>query len=1152
MTTTLPNPPPNPAEAQRSASHPETSVWVGASAGTGKTKVLTDRVLRLLLGDTRPERLLCLTFTKAAAAEMANRLNGVLAGWAVMPDDALAEKLAALTGTAPDQDAMTRARRLFAQVLDTPGGLKIQTIHAFCQALLRRFPLEAGIAPHFEVMDEQTARELLLAARDRMLTKARQDAGTTLSEALDTVTRRAGEEAFGALMDALTGERGRLTRLLAKHGGLDGLVAAIHARIGVSVGETEAQTIAAACRDDAFDGAGLKRAMTALAEGSKTDKDRAALIDQFLALPAERPARYGAYRLAYLKKSDGDMLKTLATKAVVESFPAILGILQGEAERLIRLDSKLRALRVAASTAALLRLGAEMLALYARVKESRALLDYDDLILATRDLLQGGEGVAAWVLFKLDGGIDHVLIDEAQDTNPEQWELIEALTDEFFAGLGAREQVRTIFAVGDVKQSIYSFQRAERAEFIRMRAAFRDRAGLAGKDWAEVGLTTSFRSTQSVLGLVDSVFNADPARHGVIEPGEALRHLVYRDGQAGRVELWPLIAPEPRQTLEPWPLPVVVRPGDSPSGRLARIVAERIAGWIGKEELPAKGRKVRAGDILVLVRRRGGFVEELVRQLKALEVPVAGIDRMVLTEQMAVMDLMALGDFLLLPEDDLTLATVLKGPLIGLDEEQLFTIAWNRKGSLWAALQAAPQAWAQQAATKLAALLARVDFVRPYELYAEILGHGKGREKLIGRLGYEADDPIDEFLSAAQAYEREHVPSLQGFLAWLRAASGDIKRDLEAGRDEVRVMTVHGAKGLQAPIVILPDTVATPRAQDIPPLLWTREDPSGGLMLWSPNRASDDAVAATAREDARRRQIEEYRRLLYVALTRAEDRLVVCGWETRNATPDECWYRLVEQAMLAEGEELDCGFIAPDAKGRLRTNPQSATVTVAEKPHRPPLQPISPEAWATVPPAPEPTPSRPLAPSRPSGEEPSVRSPLGEEAMAEAARFKRGTLIHRLLQILPELPGGRRAEAARRFLERPVHGLRPADAEAYAAEALAVLDDPAFGAIFGPGSVAEVPVVGRIGEGMDAIVISGQIDRLLVTEAEVLVIDYKTNRPPPVLVADVSPVYLRQMACYQAALAAVYPGRPVRCALLWTDGPRLMELPAELLAQHRP
>lgn len=1147
MTATLPD----PAEAQRSASHPETSVWVGASAGTGKTKVLTDRVLRLLLGDTKPERLLCLTFTKAAAAEMANRLNAVLAGWAVMQDAALADRLAALTGDLPDPERMTRARRLFAQVLDTPGGLKIQTIHAFCQALLRRFPLEAGIAPHFEVMDEQTARELLLAARDRMLTKARDGKDTALAEALDAVTRRAGEEAFGTLMDALTGERGRLTRLLAEHGGLDGLVAAIHTRIGVAVGESEEQTIAAACRDDAFDGAGLKRAMEALAQGGKTDKERAALIDEFLAYPAERTARYSAYRLAFFTK-EGEVRSRLATKAVIDSFPGITSIFSQEIERLTRLDAKLRALRVAAATAALLRLGADMLALYARVKESRALLDYDDLILATRDLLHGGEGVAAWVLYKLDGGIDHVLIDEAQDTNPEQWELIEALTDEFFAGLGARELPRTIFAVGDVKQSIYSFQRAERAEFIRMRAAFRNRAGLAGKGWAEVGLTTSFRSTQAVLGLVDSVFNADPARHGVIEPGEALEHLVYRTGQAGRVELWPLIAPEPRQTLEPWPLPVVVRSGDSPSGKLARIVAERIKGWIGNEALPAKGRNVRAGDILVLVRRRGGFVEELVKQLKEREVPVAGIDRMVLTEQMAVMDLMALGDFLLLPEDDLTLATVLKGPLIGLTEEQLFDIAWNRTGSLWAALQASPQTSAQQAAVTLSTLLARVDFVRPYGLYAEILGQGKGREKLIGRLGYEADDPIDEFLSAALLYEREHVPSLQGFLAWLRAASGDIKRDLEAGRDEVRVMTVHGAKGLQAPIVILPDTVATPRAQDIPPLLWTRDDPSGGLMLWSPNRAFDDDVAAAARDDARRRQMEEYRRLLYVALTRAEDRLIVCGWETRNATPDECWYRLVERAMLAKGDELDCGFIAPDARGRLRTNPQSATVTVTEKPHRPPLHPVTPEAWAAAPPVPEPTPSRPLAPSRPSGEEPSVRSPLGEEAMAEAARFKRGTLIHRLLQTLPELPAARRAEAARRFLERPVNGLRTADVEAYAAEALAVLDDPAFGAIFGPGSVAEVPVVGRIGEGGNAIVISGQIDRLLVAEAEVLVIDYKTNRPPPLAVADVSPVYLRQMACYQAALAAVYPGRPVRCALLWTDGPRLMQLPDDLLARQRP
>ncbi|KZD12306.1 double-strand break repair helicase AddA [Oceanibaculum pacificum] len=1144
MTTLLPD----PAEAQRRAAHPRTSVWVGASAGTGKTKVLTDRVLGLLLQETKPERLLCLTFTKAAAAEMANRLNATLSDWAVMADDALADRLLALTGERPAPEVMTRARRLFAQVLDTPGGLKIQTIHAFCQALLRRFPLEADIAPHFEVMDEQTARELLLAARDRMLASARAGQDAALSEALSLVTARVNEDSFAALMDALASERGRLDRLLARHGGLEGLVAAIHARLDVPVGLSDRELIRDACADAAFDAAALRRAIAVLDGGKATDKKLAAALDGFLAATDRLPL-YANYCGGFLTQK-GEIRARLVTADIAAANPWLMPLLLREAERLIRLEARCRAVRVAAATAALLRLGDAMLATYRRVKQARALLDYDDLILGTRDLLRSGDGIAAWVLFKLDGGIDHVLIDEAQDTNPEQWELIEALTGEFFAGLGAREETRTIFAVGDVKQSIYSFQRAEPAEFTRMRDEFRHRAGLVEKAWDEVALHTSFRSTETVLELVDAVFALDPARQGVVEGTEPLRHLAFRRGQAGRVELWPLIAPKEREELEPWQPPVVVRPGDSPRASLATAIARRIRDWIGRDMLPSKQRPVRAGDILVLVRRRGGFVEELVRALKALEVPVAGIDRMVLTEQLAVMDLMALGDFLLLPEDDLTLATVLKGPLVGLTEEQLFEIAWNRKGGLWAALQAAPQDWAQDATRLLGDLLGRVDYLRPYELYAEALGHRRGREKLIGRLGYEADDPIDEFLARALAYEREHVPSLQGFLAWLRAAQGEIKRDLEAGRDEVRVMTAHGAKGLQAPIVILPDTAALPILP--PPLLWTRDDVQGGLMLWSPNAASDDAVAGAARETAKRRQQEEYRRLLYVALTRAEDRLIICGWETRKKTPDECWYRLVEQAMRDRGRELACDFIDRGAVGRVLENPQNVTVTIQEKPHRAPIQPLSPEAWARAMPAAEPSPSRPLTPSRPSGEEPSVRSPLSVDSETEAARFKRGTLIHRLLQTLPDVLAERRTAAAARFLARPVHGLDAAQVAAYAAEALAVLDDPTFGAIFGPGSVAEVPVVGRIGQGEDSIVISGQIDRLLVSETEALIVDYKTNRPPPLEAHQVSPVYLRQMASYQAALEAVYPGRAIRCALLWTDGPRLMPLPDAILAPYRP
>jgi ATP-dependent helicase/nuclease subunit A len=1124
---------------QLAAAHPEASVWVGASAGSGKTSVLSDRVLRLLLIEgAKPERLLCLTFTKAAAAEMKTRVMGELAYWAAADEATLADHLHKLLGHRATAEETTRARRLFARAIDAPGGLKIQTLHGFCQSLLGRFPLEAGVVPYFEAADERTALELMVEARNRVLTQA-QTGGGVLAQALRVVTDRAQEERFDDMLRTLASERGRLKRLIDEYRTVDDVSKAIFAHHGADPGLTIEQMIAEAVEDSALDLTALRCAADALSKGSVTDQKRAPAFARFLAEPDRRVVHYDDYRMVFLTEK-GTIRATLATKQAETHDKTCKATMQKEAERLLRLEAQIKAHRLARATAALVRLAVAVGETYEGLKQSRALLDYDDLILKTRDLLST-ESVAPWVLYKLDGGLDHILIDEAQDTNPDQWQVIERLAEEFFSGQGARDTARTIFAVGDHKQSIFSFQRADPREFERMKLHFALRVEAAERQWIEVELETSFRSTPAVLTAVDAVFARPEALAGVTPENRPIQHKAHRAGAGGLVELWPLIAPAERDALEPWTPPVTQRSTDDPETQLAQRLAARIRAWVDDEMLPSKGRAIRPGDIMVLVRRRGEFLEALVRSLKQQGVPVAGADRILLTEQLAVMDLMALGRALLLPSDDLTLATVLKGPLVGFTEDELFRLAYERGGlSLWrrlAMLKDEVPAFTR-AYDFISELLSRVDLMPPFTLFAHVLGPLGGRKKIQGRLGPESLDALEEFLNAAIAYERSHPPSLEGFLHWLEASAEDIKRDLEHGvRDEVRVMTVHGAKGLQAPIVILPDTVSQPR-DDIQ-IFWAEN----GLPVWCSRSKDADGVASRLRSAARQRREEEQRRLLYVAMTRAEDRLYVCGWQTQRAPSTDSWYTLIEAGLKDLNGTQTVKVPSYDATGLRFVSPQSMPAEAARAAVVGTAAPLP--AWATSPPPPEPTPPRPLAPSQQEDAEPPVRSPLLVE---DGLRFRRGRLVHRLLQSLPELPPASRAEAGRRWLGRPGQGLTPEQAEALLKETLAILDAPNLRPLFGPESRPEVPVTGVIGRH----VVSGQVDRLVALADRVLVIDYKTNRPAPADPAKVAPLYLRQMAAYRAVLRLVYPGRPVECHLLWTEEPRLMALPDALLNRHAP
>ncbi|CAM9331300.1 unnamed protein product [Phaeothamnion confervicola] len=1117
---------------QRAAADPNASVWVSANAGSGKTHVLIDRVTRLLLDGADPGRILCLSFTKAAAAEMEERLYQRLGSWATLPDPDLLQELRTLQERPLAADDLRRARKLFARALETPGGLKIRTIHAFCESLLRRFPLEAGIARHFEVLDDRTAIELRHAARVATLARAQTNDDPSLRAALEFLVRLIDEPAF---ID-LTNEA--LYQKAAAEQNLEAQQAALFAYLDIAQGVSRDDMISTYAAE--LPASNLRRAAEALQKGSDKDKARADAILRYLD-SKDAAGEFETYRQVFLTQKN-EPQKSIITKPAQKHDAGAGDILRDEQQRIFLFMQRLLAVQVAQSSAAALRIGAAVRADYQLAKTRRAALDYDDLIRHTQQLLQA-QG-AAWVHYKLDEGIDHILVDEAQDTSTDQWNIIRHLSDEFFSGKTARGEnreskglgPRTLFAVGDEKQSIFSFQGADPASFAAMREYFSGRAQAAGLVWRDVTLQQSFRSTPQILSAVDTVFAAPSARDGLTADDAIIRHTAARGDHPGLVEIWPPIAPQPATPPQPWDAPVDALPARSPRALLAQRIVDHIEKLLKDGQyMPSTRKAVQPDDIIILVRTRNEFVDECIRQLKIRNIPVAGADRMMLLDQMAVMDLMAAGHFVLLPEDDLNLAALLRSPFIGITEDQLFALAHGRaQPRLWDALRSRHRENPDFSAAYeiLADLLKQADHIPPHEFFARLLGPMGGRRKLLSRLGPDANDPIDEFLSLTQLYERAHAPSLQGFLHWLGGSQTQIKRDMEQGSGAVRVMTVHAAKGLEAPIVYLPDTCSMPDGKFDPKLIPVEGE---DFYLWPVRKGNDDPKTAAQRERTARAREREYRRLLYVAMTRPKDWLFVCGYKGERELADGCWHRLIETALAPMAEK----FTLPWGEEGLRIKSGGASAVAASAPAAA-ATPQALPAWAHQPAPPEPLPSRPLAPSRPQAEDATVRSP--RHGASSEHRFKRGRLIHQLLQYLPDLAIAKRQAAAIRYLSQAAFALSPPDVEEIAAQAMRVLENPDFAPAFGPGSQAEAAIAGLVPALGPGIVLSGQIDRLLVGADEILIIDYKTHRPPPLSAADVPQIYLQQMAAYRAALHAIYPAHGVRCALIWTDVPLLMPL----------
>ena len=1129
-------------DKQHLASRPRSSAWVIANAGSGKTHVLTQRVVRLLLDGVPASKLLCLTFTKAAAANMSLRVFDTLARWTTLDDGELRAAIAE-TGAEFEPGMLRAARNLFTRTMETPGGLKIQTIHGFCESILHLFPFEANVPVGFEVVDDATRADLLNRAKAESFAAARLD--PALGGALKTLADRVGEADFAALLDDVLRRApvfDAMSRAAAEWPA--GYAALLAPTLGLGADETRT-AIETRIVDRGLARADLSEIAATLDRALKTDVKMADRVRAALAAVADERAE--AYLEIFFKNREprGSEKTGLVTKQAQKLDPGLLERLEAEARRLAPLIDKLRAMETVERGQLLVVMCDHVARGYARLKKESGGLDFDDLIEGVARLLARCE--ASWVLYKLDSGIDHILVDEAQDTSRRQWEILTRLSAEFTSGEGASRAARTFFAVGDDKQSIFSFQGAEPRLFDQTRRAFDRRHREAGKSFESVKLTLSFRSSPRVLSAVDDVFASRENRAGVSSEDVAFVHQAWKRDLPGFVEIWEKLGPGPDPAKPDWLLPLDSPRRDEP----ALILADRIAALTKRLLDPASGervfddhaggtRPVRGGDIMILLRRRGALFEALIRALKQKNLPVAGADRLVLKDHIAVMDLLALGRFCMLPEDDLSLACVLKSPLIGLDDDDLLAVAPDRKGSLFDALRQSEQAEHRAAADKLDAWRSLARAETPFAFYSEIVEAREGRALTLARLGPEAGDALDEFLRLALAREGAEPPSLLRLIEHIESGDLEVKRDMDAAGASIRVMTVHASKGLEAKIVLLPDTCAVPTAH-FDPKLYELEGAGGATALaWSPRAADDCAVVAAARVRAREDMMSEYRRLLYVAMTRAEQRLYIMGCHGPRPPSADCWHEMVWRAIGDKASPYPSLWNPEENVWRLADGFEAESAAAVDEFAANETSADWLPDWVARKAAPEAKSPRAARPSA------SAAGKASAEADAPTAGADVGTLMHALLRDLPAVDEADRVAFADRFLKHAGVGISPAARATLAADALATVSDPRLAPLFGADAIAEAPVEGSMRDAAGAAMdFSGRIDRLARVGDEIWFADFKTGWRPDVPIA-----YRRQIAIYAAALTEAFPGSIVRAFLVWTKGPVVVEFAKDDLARH--
>jgi len=1149
--------PPHVLAEQYASSDPAVSAWVAANAGSGKTHVLTQRVIRLMLAGNAPDRILCLTFTKAAAANMKTRVFNTLAEWTMMDDEMLGRAVSDISGQEASPKMKSRARCLFAQALDTPGGLKIQTIHAFCESLLHQFPLEANVPGHFETLQETGQAALLEDAKSFILAgnHSTEDTLDHYRQLISCASQTAIEEGIAAIV----ANRNAFLDWISV--GIDTALEPVCTELGIMPSDTDesilqefSETLPVA----------RETLLEIAAVAGESDKARDHEVHLLLSNAFEEPItveRFSAIETALLTaKGELRSESKIVTKFVKDRLPQAAEQLLVTGEAVQSALERMRAAKLIENSRHLFHVAEAVLERYASLKRRHGVIDFDDQVEKCAALLNRNE-IRDWIRYRLDRGIDHVLVDEAQDTSPKQWQIINAITADFHHGESAAVRHRTVFVVGDEKQSIYSFQGARPAEFAKQQSDLQHLVEGAEKPFHPGKLILSFRSTSDVLHAVDLVFDSAENRKGLMQSGEQPVHDAVRAKDPGEVQVWPLFAKEKSDQPESWTDPIDRATLADPAVQLAERIAETIGEWVGKP-LPDSDKPLKYQDVLVLVRKRDRFITALTRTMKDRGLKVAGADRLTLTDHIAVEDLLALGQFVLLPQDSLNLACVLKGVLFDLEEETLFDFAYDRgDASLYEVIcQAASIATHKHAeraraiTDKLAILLKQGRELNVFEFFAWVLGPLGVRKAMLARLGMEAEDVLDAFLDEAISFAREGGIGLESFIDILKRTEPEIKREVELDRDEVRILTVHASKGLEARVVFLVDPSNAPWTEKHRPAILPIQARGVENMLWLPS--SDLHVTATRKctEKISSAAQEEYRRLLYVGMTRAADRLVVCGYRGANEPKHVTWHAMVFNALQGSAVAFDRADGTPggirwtenpdaemqvssvpqdrsDEKGLVRGGPDWLYRNAPQEPALPaPLTPTGAHALID------------------DTSEPQMYLRQFDPSEGEAFPVQRGRAVHYLLEKLPDVPSENREELGRAYLEKVGADWSTTQREEAWRAVRAILVSEELADLFAGESLAEVSVTGRLKTRTGDRMIAGQIDRLVVEDEVVSIIDYKTNGTIPADPSKIPAQYLSQMALYRELVSQIYPDRIVKCHILWVWEPRMMLLTESLLS----
>jgi len=1139
-------------QEQYASSNPQNSAWVSANAGSGKTHVLTQRVIRLMLEGNPPDKILCLTFTKAAAANMKNRVFKTLSNWTMMEDAALDKEIENTNNTAVTASLRNRARQLFALALDTPGGLKIQTIHAFCVSLLHQFPLEANVPGHFEEIQEIEQANMLAEARARALNSADSEATKHYEALIPHATDSAIEKALHAIIKM------RQDFLNWTKGDVELALEPLYEKLRVTKNTTPEKIKQDAILDILTDGKRISNICALAATSNKQTDTKLAAALQMLIETKNIEQAFEAVRSAVLTKTNSPKSeKKIATKFVKDDIPDTIEVLFEIADKIMIALENMAALQLLYNSFHLFKIGEIILNLYDTMKHQRGLIDYDDQIDKCATLLARSE-IKDWIRYRLDKGIDHMLVDEAQDTSPKQWEIINAITDDFYSGETASNSKRTIFVVGDEKQSIYSFQGAEPSEFDRQRKNLKKRAG---NQFNAGSLDLSFRSTQDVLRAVDEVFNVPENLKGLTQSGEKPIHDAVRQQDPGEVQIWPLYVKQTNETTKSWSDPIDKLTAEDPAVLLAKHISQSIEKCVGTT-LPGMERPLKFADIMVLVRKRDPrFLTAFTRNMKDKGLAIAGADRLTLTNHIAVEDLVALGRVALLPQDDLSLASVLKGVFFNLDDDMLFELAHGREAlSLYEQIikisadeTHSKCAIATQIVEQLQVIFRVGQRASVFDFYAYLLGKLGGRKKILARLGLEAEDILDAFLDEALAFTNDRNGGLETFITELTDAEPEIKRELELERDEVQVITVHSSKGLEARVVFLVDHCGTAWTEKHrPEILEVKNEPYTDGYLWLGSKEQHVTLTRESTALIEEAAEAEYRRLLYVGMTRAADRLIVCGYSTKEDHKHPYWHKMVGDGLADTSSEIKNEQGETVALKWVLEDRPAITAKNNNPEHTQSIATTTPPEWLFKPAKSDPPLPRPLTPSgayalidRDSLTRETLK--FNNQPEVNSIAIQKGNATHKLFEVLPDILPENRLSLAQDYINKTCPALTKQQQADILKSVFNVFDDERFKHLFEGEAQAEVSLAGRLDIKSASMLVTGQIDRLIVSKESVTILDYKTNRQVPKTPNDAPDEYIAQLALYRELVSRIYKSKQVISALLWTQTPELMVIPDETL-----